>query len=83
MLLKSWAAEGAVFALLPFLKIAASSQDRNGDIHLPYSPVLPSLCHAPPRPSPVVVLLPKEPLWDAVACFYGNYEHGKNKYMHL
>lgn len=25
----------------------------------------------------------KEPPGDAMACFYGNYEHGKNKCMHL
>lgn len=52
----------------------------------PPAPAAPSCllsAMAPPRPGPAAVLLPKEPLWDTMACFYGNYEHGKNKCMHL
>lgn len=64
---------------------AASSEARNGEgPHAPAAPSCPPvLPSAPPRPRPTATPPPREPLGDTMACFYGNYEHGKNKCMHL
>lgn len=80
-----WAAEGADSALPPFLWAESSvlPRQKRGQPPAPAAPSCLLSAMAPPRPGPAATLLPKESLWDTMACFYGNYEHGKNKCMHL